>query len=103
MQHSAQSVGVERRRQLGDEWQRPLREQPAGASIQVVQCGQALAAEYLAHLERWGAGCSGLADQLWRCAARSRLREAKAGKGAHKQSRRHWTSASGALRESICE
>ena len=80
-----------------------MREQPAGARLQVVQCGQALAAEYLAHLERRGAGCSGLADQLRKFVARSRLREAEAGKGAHKQSRRHWTSVSGALRESICE
>ena len=50
------ALGVERRRQLGDEWQRqrPFREQPAGARSQVVQCGQALAAEYLAYLERRG-------------------------------------------------
>jgi len=56
VQRSTQSVGVERRRQLGDEWQRqrPFREQPAGARSQVVQCGQALAAEYLAYLERRG-------------------------------------------------
>jgi hypothetical protein len=100
---SMQSVGVERRRQLGDEWQRPLREHPAGARYRSYNAGRP------SRLSTWhiwstgGAGSSGLADQLRRCAARSRLHEAEAGKGAHKQSRRHWTSASGALRESICE